>query len=302
MARPLLSHLRLCLVMIKRIAIGLGLLLGVLLVAIAGAYAVGSTKASRTYDVQTARLVVTADSATIAHGEHLVAINGCRDCHGEDLSGQVMGDAPPFLIVAPNLTSGKGGVGAHYVADDFDRTVRHGVKPDGRAVIIMPAAAYHNICDEDMAAMIAYLQQLPPVDNELPRTEMRAMGRLLSAGPFDPAFEVNTAPARATKPPVAPTAEYGAYLAAICAYCHGADLQGMVQPPDPDSPPAPSLAAVGQWTEDEFKTTLRTGVTPSGRELNPRFMPWSMTARMTDVELEALHAHFATLVPANTDA
>lgn len=281
--------------MLKRIAIGLGVLVGLLLLAGVGAYAVGNAKVDRTYDVRTARLAVAGDSATVARGAHLVAINGCRDCHGEDLGGQVFADAPPFRVVAANLTRGKGGIGAHYTAEDFDRTVRHGVKPDGRSVVIMPSAAFHSLSDADMAAMIAYLQQVPPVDNELPKTEVRLLGRLLSAGPFDPAFEVNTAPARADAPAVGPTSEYGAYLAATCAYCHGASLEGMERPPNPTSPPALPLAAAGRWTLDEFKQTLRTGVTPSGRRLDPKFMPWTFTAHMTDVELEALHAYIGSV-------
>lgn len=287
--------------MIKRIAIGFGFLLVVLLVAIAAAYAVGSSKVDQVHDVHTARLAIRADSATVARGAHLVAINGCRDCHGQDLSGQVFADAPPFRVVAANLTPGKGGIGAHYTPEDFDRAVRHGVKPDGRSVFIMPSAAYHQgLSDADMAAMIAYLQQLPPVDNELPQTEVRLLGRILSVGPVDPAFEVNVAPARAEAPAPAPTAEYGAYLAATCAYCHGATLEGMERPPNPESPPAPSLAASGRWTLDEFKSTLRTGVTPSGKALDPTFMPWTFTARMTQTELDALYAYVRSATGAAT--
>src|SRR6056297_235489 len=198
--------------MLKRIGIGLGILVLVVLLAVAGAYAVGNAKVNRTYDVQTAALTVSTDSATVARGEHLVAINGCRDCHGEDLGGVVFADAPPFRVVAANLTRGKGGIGANYTPEDFDRAVRHGVKPDGRSVFIMPSAAYHQgLSDADMAAMIAYLQQVLPVDNELPQTEVRPLGRILSAGPIDPAFEVRLERARAEAPVAGPTAEYGAY-------------------------------------------------------------------------------------------
>lgn len=287
--------------MLKRIAIGFGVLLVVLTLALAGAYAVGSAKVDQIHVVRTARLAIKADSVTVARGEHLVNINGCRDCHGEDLRGQVFADAPPFRIVAANLTRGKGGIGARYTPEDFDRTVRHGVKPDGRSVFIMPSAAYHQgLSDADMAAIIAYLQQVPPVDNELPQTEVRLLGRLLSAGPLDPAFEVNLEPARPAAPAPSVTAEYGAYLAATCAYCHGPGLAGVERPPNPESPPAPSLATAGRWTLDAFKTTLRTGVTPSGKALDPMFMPWTFTAHMTDAELEALHAYVRSVTDGTT--
>lgn len=284
---------------LKWSGIVLGGLLAVVLMAGGVLYFIGGNKVDQTYDIPTAALVVTSDSASVARGAHVAAINGCTDCHGADLSGQVFVDAPPFRIVASNLTSGRGGVGSRYSDADWDRTIRHGVRPDGRAVLIMPSAAFHQISDDDTAVLIAYLKSVAPVDNELPATEVRAPGRLLAAFAIDPAFEVRTTAARASAPAPGPTAEYGEYLASgTCAYCHGADMQGLTKPPNPDSPPAPSLVAAAQWTLDEFMQTLRTGTTPSGRTLDPGFMPWKITAHMTDEELIALHTYLRSL--ANT--
>jgi cytochrome c553 len=273
-----------------------GIVLGsvVLLLLLAGAvmYVVGGSKLGRTYDeVQTASLTIPTDSASIARGAHLAVTNGCNDCHTANFAGQVMVDAPPFRVVASNLTRGAGGVGGQYSAEDFDRAIRHGVKPDGRPVFIMPSAAFHRLSDDDAAALIAYLQRLPPVDNELPATEVRAPGRIMAAALIDPAFEVRLERARATRPAAGPTAEYGAYLASVtCAYCHGDDLQG-AQPPNPESPPAPTLAAAARWSLGEFARTLRTGTTPGGRQLDPEFMPISFTRAYDDSEIAALHAH-----------
>ncbi|HEX9953245.1 MAG TPA: c-type cytochrome [Rubricoccaceae bacterium] len=280
---------------LKRLGLVLGGLVGVLLFAGATAYALGSRAVGRTYEVQTAALRVSDDSASVAHGAHLAAIHGCTDCHGPDLGGQVFVDAPPFRLTASNLTRGEGGVGARYTDADWDRTVRHGVKPDGRAVIVMPAAAYHRLADEDAADLIAYLKRLRPVNRALPPSDVRTLGRLLAAGPLDASFEVSVTPARATAPPSGPTATYGAYLASItCAYCHGADLRG-AQPPNPDSPPAPDLAAAGAWTYPQFARALQTGVRPAGAPLDPHVMPWRSTAAMTSDELKALYAFLGTL-------
>ena len=285
--------------MLKRIALGLGFVLGLVVVAAAVLYFVGSSKVNRTYTVETASLTISSDSASVARGAHLAKIYGCADCHGEDLSGQVFADGPPFRITAANLTRGEGGVGAHYTAEDFDRVVRHGVKPDGRSVIIMPSLAFHGISDDDMAAMIAYLQQVEPVDTEHPPTEVRLMGRLLAAGPFDPAFEVSTERPRATAPELGPTAEYGAYLAQVCAYCHGENMEGMEEPPGPPGMiPAPGLIASGKWTFEEFETALRTGVRPSKADINPLFMPLAITRHMSDIEMRALYAYLGS-VPAS---
>lgn len=287
----------------KWAGVALGAVVLLLLVLVAAGYFVGSSKLSATYAVQTAALTVEPDSATLARGVHLVNINGCRDCHGEDLSGKVMVDEPPFRISASNLTSGAGGIGDEYTAEDFDRAIRHGIKKSGLPVFIMPSAAFHGLSNEDAAAIIAYVQQIPPVDNMLPTTEVRVPGRLLvAAAQIDPTFEVRTEPARSTPAPEAgPTAEYGEYLASItCQYCHGSDLRGGV-PPMPDAPPAPDLAAAGQWTLEEFKHALRTGERPSGKAaMDPEFMPIGLTNKMTDADLEALHSHLAELL--NSDA
>jgi len=268
----------------------------VLLVVIAGAalYVMGGRKIDRTYEIETAALTIPTDSASVMHGRHLAGINGCLDCHGPDLSGNVFADAPPFFMVASNLTRGEGGIGSTYTAEDWDRAIRHGVRPSGHALFIMPARAFHHIADDDMADLIAYLQRVPAVDNVLPASEWRPMGRVLSGGPMDPAVEVMTAATTPTAPPVGPTAEYGEYLVQTCAYCHGADLQGG-EPSHPGAPPAPSLQPAGQWPLAVFTETLRTGVLPGGRRMNPEFMPWTFTARMTDTELAALHARLAEL-------
>lgn len=257
----------------------------------------GSSKANQTYTVQTANITIASDSASLAHGKHITEIHGCVDCHRADLSGQVFVDAPPFLISAANLTSGEGGIGSVYGPEDFDRSIRHGVKKNGKPVFIMPSAAYHNLSDDDAAALIAYLQTIPPVDNVLPESHLRFMGTMLAAAALDVEFEVRTEPARSEPaPPIAATAEYGEYITSVtCTYCHGADLRGMQSPPNPDSPPAPSLEGAGHWPLDAFVRTLRTGVKPNGDSLNAEYMPYMVTQKMYDEELEALHLHLATL-------
>jgi hypothetical protein len=50
------------------------------------------------------------------------------------------------------------------------------------------------------------------------------------------------------------------------------------------------------WTEADFVKALRTGVTPSGHQIN-EFMPWKNYSQMTDDELSALWL-FVKSVPA----
>lgn len=279
---------------LKWAAIVIGAVVVLLLLTGGVLYWIGGQKVDERFEVQTAALEIPSDSAAIAHGEYVARAQGCQDCHGEDYSGQVFADAPPFRVVASNLTAGAGGIGDDYSDEDWDRTIRHGVRPDGRPVLIMPSAAFHNLSDYDTAALIAYLKTLPPVDNELPETEVRALGRALSAFALDPHMEVRTAAARADAPPRAPTAEYGEYLANItCWYCHGEDFRG-AQPPIPESPFAPDLSVTGQWPFEMFDEVLRTGVRPDGSELSEA-MPIALTKHLSDDDMRALHAFFASM-------
>ncbi|MES2856895.1 MAG: c-type cytochrome, partial [Bdellovibrionota bacterium] len=86
---------------------------------------------------------------------------------------------------------------------------------------------------------------------------------------------------------------YGAYLTTSCTGCHGTGFKGGPIPGVPPSWPAAadisSTGAPGRWTLEEFKSTMRTGVTPEGKKLDPLYMPWPQAVKMTDEELEAIY-------------
>jgi mono/diheme cytochrome c family protein len=91
-----------------------------------------------------------------------------------------------------------------------------------------------------------------------------------------------------------PTEEYERYVAGFidCAICHGESLTGGTSP---IAPKGPSLAVVGFWTVDQFKTTMRTGVSPTRGPLDPDKMPWKNIGLLDDVELTALYEFVKTV-------
>jgi cytochrome c553 len=278
-------------------AAGLGVIIAIASVT---AFGVSGRKMAATYDVRLTTVAVPDDAESIAWGGHLVnAVTGCRDCHGPDLSGTVMGDDAVAIMAAPNLTSGRGGIGAGMGDADWVRAIRHGVKSDGRSLIIMPSYAYANLSDRDLGAMIAYLKQLPPVDNEPPAIRLRPLGRfLVAAGVFDEEFVAKKVPARASYAGVEPamSLEYGTYLAGIsgCTSCHGPDLKGRPSGA-PGAPPAADISGtgIGNWSEADFFRAIREGRTPDGRELSD-FMPWR-NMDMTDEELSAIWLYLQSM-------
>jgi mono/diheme cytochrome c family protein len=68
---------------------------------------------------------------------------------------------------------------------------------------------------------------------------------------------------------------------------------------EPGAPPAPNLTPGGQlngWSEAQFVSAMRTGVTPSGHRMSAA-MPWELTGQLTDEELGAIFAYLQSLPP-----
>jgi cytochrome c553 len=271
----------------------------------AAVYLLSERELRRTYAVPWERpLEVLTDSASVARGAHLVrATASCVLCHGEDLGGAVYIDGGPLgIVTGPNLTRGRGGIGASLADADWERAIRHGVRRDGTSLIAMPSEIYAALTDEDLSAIVAYLKQVPPVDREIEPSHFRAAGRvMLAAGklpilvaPKTPQLEHQAAVTRG------PTVEYGRYLAEIggCHGCHGHGLSGGRVAGPPGLPPASNLtpAGIGAWEQAEFVETMRTGRRPDGRELH-EFMPWRVLGRMSDEELHALWLYLQSVPP-----
>ena len=284
--------------------IGAALLTILVLLVIAGfvLHSKGGGIEAVTYEVDPSGLIDSApsDSLSIARGDHLTAILACRDCHSDDLSGMVL-DEPPFLVTPSNLTTGEGGIANSRTDADLDRAIRYGVKKDGAAVFpIMPSKFYHHLSDEDVGAIIAYLRSLPPVDNVLPASHLKTLGKLLvGAGAWDYTEYVSTSAHRTATPPKAVSVEYGEYLAKIaCMFCHGETLVGGVEL-DPNAPIPPDISGAGGWPIDLFDKAVRQGIGSAGNELH-EFMPSRHFAKMSDAELNALHEYFKSILPTGT--
>lgn len=293
---------------LRWIGIILATLAGLIVVAAVFIYFRSEAVLNQTYTTPDFNPVpVPNDPATLERGKHLVTfVSVCLDCHGPDFGGGIVVDDPALgRIVAPNLTTGQNGRGSELTDQDIMRVLRYGVKTDGTSVTVMPADDYTHLSDADMGATIAYLRSLPPVDSNLPPTELRTLGRILLAlGQLDIMIAKRIDFEAAGSPPMPETisVEYGQYLANIsgCTGCHGPGLSGGPIPAaPPDWPQALNLTPGGEvadWSEADFITTIRTGVNPGGRTLLPE-MPWKSYRNMTDTELMALWK-FISSVPA----
>jgi mono/diheme cytochrome c family protein len=148
----------------------------------------------------------------VAYGRYL-ALDAfdCYGCHSGDFKKMndrepekswmflAGGNAMPGLdgvpIVTANLTPDpETGIGK-WTEEQFIKSMRHGMRPDGR-LLRYPMMRYPEFGDDDLKAIYAYLRTVPPVRNELARNLQDLGGAPLADG----------------------KAIYGKYG---CAACHG---------------------------------------------------------------------------------
>lgn len=289
---------------LRRLGLTVAGLLVVLLLFVAVAWGLTERRLRKQWTVQPKPLTITRDSANVTRGLHIAtAISKCAECHGNDLGGKIMiDDGAMGRLASSNLTPGRGGIGWTYDDEDWVRAIRHGANPEGRGLMIMPSAEYSAMSDADLAALIAYLKSLRPVDRDVPPRKLSVLPRvLMTVGAFPPlAVETiahDSVTGRAPAPAV--SVEYGKYLATIggCTGCHGPALSGGASG-EPGAPPASNLTrgGIGEWTEADFFRALREGKRPNGTPISEK-MPWKASGMMTDDEIRAVWMYLRS-VPA----
>ena len=259
----------------------------------------------KVYDVPVPTLARSTDPAVVARGKHLAesfAACAATHCHGADLGGGapiVMG--PVGTLTGPNITST--GLGAAYSDGEFARIVKHGIKKDGRTVVLMPAEDINWVTDADVVAIISYLRTVPAVDRENGPRSVGTLGKILDRNDqihLDVARRIDHGKTEVPPAPE-PTAKYGAFLARSCSGCHGEHLSGGRIPGTPSSIPAPAnitpdATGLAGWTFEDFEKLMRTAQRKNGKPLDP-FMPVENWKNLDDTEMHALWAYLQT-VPA----
>ena len=282
-----------------------GILLGGLLLlalgVIVSVYFITEQQINETYDLSASGITIPEEPQLGDRKYPLVVVDLCRDCHGNDLAGQVMDDDPLLgRLVSTNLTAGKGGIGADYTPEDWVRAIRHGLGRDNKSLIVMPSNELNILSDTDLGVVISLIKNTPPIDNDLPEIYLGPMGRIfLLQEPYILAARAidHTQPSPQMPEPGV-TVEYGQYLAHLCAMCHGKDFAGIDDPGGGlNLTPAGDM---GSWSEADFIDTMRTGIAPDGKQLDQEMMPVGIWSKLSDDELKALWLFLQTVPPVET--
>lgn len=189
---------------------------------------------------------------------------------------------------------------------ELGRAIREGLRPDGSVIgPPMPIHLYRGLSDSDLAAIVAYIRALDPVETAPSENAAYPFPLPPSYGP-----SIDTVADVSPDNPVA----YGAYLAgpvAHCTDCHSIadgrpDLEnnlgggGHVW----SGPWGQSVASnitshadgLAGYSDDEIARMVREGVRPDGSRMMPP-MGYGYYAGITDEDMAAIIAFLRTLPP-----
>ncbi len=287
----------------KWIAGILGVLVLVVGVAVVLGLQLGQRKKMRVVDVALTPLAYATDAPSMERGRYLFESRGCVDCHAANGGGRdFVNDGKGTHIAGPNITPA--GVVARYQAVDWDRSIRHGVKPDGRPILVMPSEDYNRFTNTDLMSLVSYVRALAPVQGGAAVVELPLPARVLygfGAIP-DAAGRIDHRLQPSDPVPSGVTAAHGAYVANMCIGCHGEKLSGgKISGGPPDWPAAANItpgegsAMVRYKDAEAFLALFHSGKRPDGTPI--RVMPFDSFSKMNEVDIRALYAFLQT-VPA----
>lgn len=288
---------------VKGTSVALGVLAATALAVVVTGKVLGERKLVRVIKVDLAPFVMPHKSASLEQGRYLFATRGCADCHGANGAGREIIRSGAMLVVSPSIAPGANSVTASYTATDWVRTLRHGVKPDGRPVMIMPSEDYNRLTNDDLAALIAYIRRLAPVEGEQALVQLPLMVKVMyGLGYVKDASEMINHGLPPEQPVAASVSlEHGKYVANSCIGCHGATLSGGRIPGSPPEWPAPANLTPGAGSAmtryhsaDDFIAMLRSGRRPDGSVISS-VMPFNSLKEMNETDMRALHAYLQTL-------
>lgn len=257
----------------------------------------------------------------VHQGEYLLRAGGCVSCHtgsGEEapfLAGGRAIESPFGTFFGPNITpDSETGIGG-WTEADLRRALRHGLDPAGRPYYpAFPYTSYTRMRDDDIAALWAYLQTVPPVHLENRPHDLRG------AAGFRPGLHIwRFLHFRPGEPPMyedrSDEWNRGAYLSlalAHCSECHsprtrtggviphlrysgarmaGGDIAANLTP-DRET-------GIGRWSGRHIMRYLEFGMDPGGD-----FAGGAMadvitegTSHLTDADRRALAVYLLALDP-----
>ncbi|MEO8403752.1 MAG: c-type cytochrome [Chitinophagaceae bacterium] len=269
------------------------------------------------------QITTTKSTTSFERGKNL-AFNMCSGCHYDQKAkkfiGKKLGSLPKIAgqLYTSNLTnSPTNGIPPAYTDAELFYLMKTGIAKNGR---FMPYMMRPMMADEDINDLIVYLRSGddPVADGNttIGKTHINLIGKTGIRLALKPTPYTKNVARPSEDDPIA----YGRYLVAIigCYHCHsskmtGVDfltpekskgyLQGGIKFKNPEGhrirgtnlTPDPETG-IGAFSQEDFRTAVRDGVTPSGRKLSP---PMDKFKELTDKQVDAIFAYLKSLPPVN---
>jgi mono/diheme cytochrome c family protein len=265
---------------------------------------------------------IAQEESLLARGTYLVqGIVACGNCHtpknadgtpiaGMEMAGNFTIQEPPFTAYAANITpDDETGIGT-WSDDEIARAIREGIRPDGSIIgPPMPSLFYRDMSDRDVMAIVTYLRTVPPIKNEVPKSEYN-MPLPPAWGP--PVGEVPDIP----KSDAVAYANYVTNTLGHCMECHTpmtetgqlvmermgeggrvfAGIFGLEVTTVSSNVTPHELVGLGEWSDAEIKTAITTGVGRNGREL-AHAMAFDYYKYISDEDLNFIVSFLRSLEP-----
>jgi mono/diheme cytochrome c family protein len=261
------------------------------------------------------------------NGAYLATAGDCVACHtapgGKPFAGGLPFATPVGTVFSTNITADRdNGIGS-YTLRDFIRLMRSGVARDGRRIYpAMPYTAYAKVSDEDLQDLLAYLQQLSPVDaSNRPIDASWPLSMRWPLALWNVAFHDDTP----FQPDPGKPADWnrGAYLVqglGHCGTCHtprGLAFQEKDVSGHSDAYLAGGVLAgfsstnlrgnngsgLGTWSEQDVVDLLKTGRSSFSAVHGPMTeVVQDSTQFLSDGDAKAIAVYLKSLSPASSDA
>ncbi len=273
-----------------------------------------------------ATLPVPVTPALLQRGAYVAVAGDCAACHtdpgGQALAGGLPIATPIGTVFTSNITPDKAtGIG-NYTYGAFERAVRRGIRPDGKALYpAMPFPDYAHLSDADTEALYAYLMQGVKPVHQPDRPEAIAwplsMRWPLTYWRWAFAPAVTTAAATVSSDPAI---NRGAYLVEgpeHCGTCHtdrGIGMQELALTPQQGAHylsggvvdnyvasdlRGDALTGIGSWSAADIVTFLKTGRNGHGIAFGGMTdVIEDSTQHLQESDLEAIALFLKSLPPA----
>jgi mono/diheme cytochrome c family protein len=265
------------------------------------------------------------DPQIVERGRYIAVAGNCASCHtakgGAALAGGLAFNTPFGVVYSTNITPDKAtGIG-NWTAEQFVKSLREGVRPDGEHLYpVFPYTSFTKITDEDANALYAYLMSVPAVQAEPQQNQMKF--------PFNQRFLLSAwkslyLDAGPYQPDSSKSAEWnrGAYLVeglGHCSACHsprnfmgaeksdakltGGEYTDVVPSGELRAWSTPNLTpaknGLGSWSADELAAYLKTGRSSFAETFGPmNEVIVNSTSHLTDADVHAMATYLTSLPP-----